>query len=159
MRRVSLSERFWSKVQGDTSCWLWLSTRRAGYGGFRIHGKYFAAHRVAWMLSCGPIPHGLCVLHTCDNPLCVRPSHLFLGTKSDNRRDCVRKGRAFMPDNRGARCAKAKLTEVKALEVKRLGAEGNLTQREIALEYGIDRSQVSRITHGKRWSYLGQPIS
>lgn len=89
--------RFWATVEvgpGDpeTACWLWQGGHRDhhGYGNFRGH----ATHRVSWALSNGPIPDGLIVCHKCDNPPCVRPSHLFVGTIGDNTRDMVQKGRA-----------------------------------------------------------------
>lgn len=91
-------ERFFRHVDvilQDDSCWLWLGTRnrRSGYGRFRLNGRLLAAHRVAWEFEFDPIPDGMNVLHRCDNPPCVRPSHLFLGTQQDNVDDMVAKGR------------------------------------------------------------------
>lgn len=96
-----MSERFWSKVQKSEGCWEWQGERRPGafcYGRFEqyLDGEILrvAAHRMAWTLEHGPIPQGLCVLHRCDNPPCVRPDHLFLGTMADNTHDMMAKGRA-----------------------------------------------------------------
>lgn len=92
--------RFWSKVdKGDDgewgSCWLWTArTNHFGYGEFWFRKTIHKAHRVAWILVNGEIPDGLCVLHRCDNPSCVNPEHLWLGTKCDNNRDKAEKGRA-----------------------------------------------------------------
>ncbi len=89
-----VSERFWSKVTDAGSCWVWTAHRsRRGYGTFDVEGASQQAHRVAWALSHGPIPHGMLVCHHCDNPSCVRPEHLFLGTALDNSRDRIAKGR------------------------------------------------------------------
>ena len=92
--------RFWRKVAKHSSgCWLWYGARNGnGYGVCGAGGLKWLAHRVAWELSCGPIPeggdyHGTCVLHRCDVPLCVNPDHLFLGTQADNMRDKAEKGR------------------------------------------------------------------
>lgn len=86
--------RFWSKVQMGPSCWVWEGARnRGGYGTFRRGSVVIKAHRAAWEFCYGPIPEGLCVLHKCDNPPCVRPDHLFLGTVADNAQDRVAKGR------------------------------------------------------------------
>lgn len=94
---MTTEERFWSKVDrsgGPDSCWPWLAGRmRAGYGNFWMDGHEKLAHRVAWELTNGPIPIGLCVLHRCDNAPCQNPIHLWLGTKADNSRDMVSKGR------------------------------------------------------------------
>lgn len=87
---------FWSNVDQSGSCWVWLRSRsggRMGYGRVQFRGRLEVAHRVAWTLAIGPIPEGLFVLHKCDNPPCVRPDHLFLGTAQDNSRDRDEKGR------------------------------------------------------------------
>ena len=95
--------RFWAKVQKTDSCWLWTAAKnRFGYGRFMLNGKVVRAHRVAWTLAYGQIPegagfHGTCVLHLCDNPMCVNPSHLVLGTQGENCRDMASKGRAWNP--------------------------------------------------------------
>jgi hypothetical protein len=97
--RGSLAERFWAKVQRGTGCWEWTGAvlnRAWPYGviqrGQRGEGTIVAS-RLSWELANGPISDGLWVLHRCDNPRCVRPSHLFLGTDSDNKRDMIAKGR------------------------------------------------------------------
>lgn len=98
----STAERFWSKVERIPfhTCWEWTgSLAGTGYGSISWHGRQMRAHRLAWQLTYGPIPkgtgaHGTCVLHRCDNPPCVRPEHLFLGTNHENVLDCIAKGRS-----------------------------------------------------------------
>ncbi len=98
----SAKERLWEKVDRSGDCWIWKGAiSNKGYGSFRFNNKTELAHRVAWILVNGPIPdgvgdHGTCVLHSCDNPRCVNPAHLFLGTQVDNINDMVRKGRGTM---------------------------------------------------------------
>lgn len=91
----ALLRRFWSKVTKGDGCWEWHGARfKQGYGILTIGGKSLLAHRVSVELSTGkPIPEGMLVCHHCDNPPCVRPDHLFVGTDGDNVRDCVQKGR------------------------------------------------------------------
>ena len=90
----SIHHRFWSKVHVTNGCWLWTRCRRKdGYGKLGLFGEIVYAHRVAWLLTNGPIPKGLCVLHHCDNPPCCNPDHLFLGTRADNATDRDTKGR------------------------------------------------------------------
>ena len=85
--------RFWPKVRKTSECWVWTGKRRSGYGRFLIKGRAVSAHRVAWELAYGPIPHGKEVCHRCDNPPCVRPDHLFLGDRRANMADAGSKGR------------------------------------------------------------------
>jgi len=89
-----LHERIWKKVRLTPSCWEWTGGNFSwGYGAITFDGRHTTAHRVFWTIANGPIPKGLFVLHKCDNPSCVRIDHLFLGTHTDNVRDCLRKGR------------------------------------------------------------------
>ena len=93
---MSIEERFWNKVDrcGPDECWEWLADKELkGYGRFKVAGRVIKAHRFAWELENGEVPKDLCVLHKCDVPSCVNPAHLFLGTRGDNNRDCIRKGR------------------------------------------------------------------
>lgn len=103
-------ERFWAKVHVTDGCWEWqASTRQSGYGQFYVPGPngeklMEQAHRVSYMLTFGDIPDGLHVCHACDNPLCVNPDHLWLGTRNDNMQDMARKGRARKRDPNKTAC-------------------------------------------------------
>lgn len=96
--RQSTEQRFWAKVNKTDSCWLWTAYRnRKGYGEFGMgghRGRMYLAHRVSWEMANGTIPDGMYVCHACDVPACVNPSHLWLGTATDNNRDMFAKGRA-----------------------------------------------------------------
>ena len=97
VRSKTITERFWEKVHITDGCWEWMARRKLhGYGEFRIIDCLVPAHRMAWVLSVGPIPKGLLVLHRCDNPPCCNPDHLFLGTQADNLRDAIQKGRLVL---------------------------------------------------------------
>jgi hypothetical protein len=139
-------ERFWTRVDmklGD-GCWEWTGARhRDGYGQVKIGGRVKKAHRVAWALANGPIPSGGCVLHSCDNRACVRPSHLFLGTHSDNMADMAAKGRAVSPT--------AKLTQEDVQLIKGRLAVGH-RQVDIAHDFGVSQSQISHIRRGVNWA-------
>ena len=93
---MNIEQKFWNNVnvRGDTwECWEWTAGQNSdGYGNFNFPNKTKSAHRVAWILTYGPIPMGICVLHSCDNPSCCNPEHLFLGTNQDNMNDLAEKG-------------------------------------------------------------------
>jgi hypothetical protein len=92
---MQVTDRFWAKVQKGDGCWEWSAGRLpVGYGRFRVSPEREAlAHRYSYELNVGPVPDGLCVLHRCDNPSCVRPDHLFVGTHKDNTQDMFGKDR------------------------------------------------------------------
>lgn len=143
---------FWSRVKKTRSCWLWLGgiTGR-GYGIFYWKQRSLGAHRVAWMIVYGAIPSGMLVCHTCDNPRCVRPRHLFLGTETTNDADMRSKGR--QPELKGEKNGNASLTRRRVLWIKRLAASGMPT-RKIAKRTRVGESTVSRIRHKHRWAHL-----
>ena len=146
-------ERFWSFVDRNdsdpSSCWRWIGNRLGdnGYGRFKSE-KLLLAHRVSYEIANGPIPHGMKVLHRCDNPACVRPEHLFLGTLRDNTNDMVSKGRAGW--QRGQRQGTAKLTEPDVLAIRRSRA-GTLA---LALRYGVSVQNIRLIRSRQTWKDL-----
>lgn len=153
----SLRERFETKYERGPACWVWTASRNSnGYGqigrGPAGAGNW-QAHRAAWVLEYGPIPDGVCVLHRCDNPLCVRPDHLFLGTHKDNSQDMVRKGRHALHGkgaHSGERHHLAKITDATAREIRSSPETG----RAMASRLGLSEAQVSRIRTGRRWAHL-----
>lgn len=164
-----LKRRFWSKVQigDDSQCWEWTGhMMNHGYGVMKIHQVGYLAHRIALFLSVGINEHKTSACHTCDNPKCCNPSHLFWGTHSDNMRDMVAKNRANRPtgDNhpsrrlialrpRGERHSLCKLTGEQVIEIRRLYADG-LTHKAIASRYPISRRTASAITTRKIWTHI-----
>lgn len=106
------------------------------------------------MLHHGEIPAGLAVLHRCDNPRCVNPAHLFLGTQIDNIADMVAKGRQRGDHRPGSKCPTAKLTEAQAIEIKRRGGAGEVHTR-LAAEFGLSQASVSALVRGETWPHLG----
>lgn len=143
---MKLEDRFWSNVKVTPTCWSWLPYKdRGGYGKIKIDGKWHRAHRIAYELFCGEIPDGIFVCHHCDNPACVNPSHLFLGTPLDNIQDAWRKGR-ITEDSR----FNAKLTWPQVEEIRARRRNGERL-RTIAPDYGIHPATVSRIALQRQW--------
>ncbi len=148
---IPIEDRFWNKVDVSSKdkCWSWKSTMRGLYGSIKsVGGKKVSAHRLAYKLSYGEIPDSQCVLHKCDNPKCVNPSHLFLGTRGDNNRDRARKGRSN--PTRGELSVKAKLKDSEVSEIRRLYSTGKIRQKDLAMMFHVDQSNVSVIVNNKR---------
>lgn len=151
--QLSTWDRFWTKVRKSEGCWEWtgsISGKPLKYGRFRAGGKGQVAHRVAWELLICPIPDGLHVLHRCDNPVCVKPTHLFLGTAEDNASDKVKKGRQSCCHQPGWRNFR-KYTPEFVEQVRRLLAEDPSPAR-IAKNLGCDSEFVRRIHRGLIWN-------
>lgn len=147
-RNAPVAERFWSKVNTTGTCWIWTdSVNVEGYGRFKAFGKDRRAHRFAFELVNGPIPSGYHVCHHCDNPSCVRPDHLFLGTDKDNKDDCVKKGR----QPKGITNGRAKLNEVQVLEIR---TNNSISIANLARRYNVDEKSIRRIRARETWKHI-----
>lgn len=176
-RTVDVEASFWSRVNKSGDCWLWEG--RCDEDGYGLFGEWqrgegrsinHRAHRYAWQITYGPIPDGLWVLHKCDTPACVNPSHLFLGTNDDNVADMVAKGRQFgmvtAPTNpatqarhpdydnrRGSLHGQAKLTEDQVREIRRRRQAG-VTLAVLAGEFRVTIAMIGHIVHRRSWRHI-----
>lgn len=153
-------DRFWAKVdkKGENDCWDWTaSLNNVGYGQFYLNGKMVSSHRVSYIIN-HPLTIDLwehreiCVCHKCDNPCCVNPAHLFLGSVGDNMNDKLAKGRGNQP--KGENHGRSKLTEDNVREIRIKYAEGGVSQRELALKYAVSETIIGYITLRKRWTHI-----
>lgn len=141
--------RFWARVRKGDGCWEWTGARtRHGYGWVTIGGKPGRAHRWAYIFAVGPIPDGMHILHSCDNPPCCRPDHLHVGTHAENMIEMSQRGRAGRPI--GEMSGKAKLTWPEVEDIRWRAARGE-HRKAIAARYGIGTSTVDGIVSGARW--------
>jgi len=163
----SQEERFWAKIDKSSECWLWQGSKRhKGYGAFCyvrdgqvVQGR---AHRYSYELHIGPIPQGMFVLHICDNPACVRPDHLFLGTNQDNIADMMRKGRHavghYHPKangglgmyRRGEAHHASKMTNTLVRQLRNDRAKG-MSYSKLAQKYALSQGNVYRIANHITW--------
>lgn len=151
---AEFAEYFWSLVdKSEGGCWEWRGIRhKKGYGEICVSGRHHKkkAHRVSWELASGPVPPGIHVLHRCDNPPCVRPDHLFLGTNHANVLDAAEKGRRC----HGEATWTAKLDAGRVREIRRGYLSGALNTVEIARLYGISTRQASAIVRRESWKHV-----
>lgn len=152
--RIPLADRFWNKVdkmpghgpQGE--CWVWIAaTNPDGYGMIRQPTRTIIASRASWEIHHGPVPDGLWVLHRCDNPPCVNPNHLFLGTTTDNQRDAAKKGRSAKGGNN------ARITEDQVREIRQQHADG-VNRRILAAQYGVTHWNITAIVNRTCWPHV-----
>lgn len=156
---VPIEQRFWTKVDrsGD-GCWEWQAHRSpAGYGQVWLDGTNVGAHRVAYQLTNGPIPEGMLVRHKCDNPPCVRPDHLEIGSVIDNYDDMVGRGRRNVSRSatsryvRGDTHPSSRLTTETVRAIREAVATGKATQTEMARAHGVTVQAIHRIVRGLVW--------
>lgn len=152
---IPLEERFrrigWTV--SDSGCWEWNGIKRRGYGminsgkrNSKGHHIPLIASRVAWTLHYGEIPEDMFICHTCDNPPCVNPDHLFLGTQHENNSDMAQKKRTL----NGERRPQSKLTDNEVEEIRRKYVEGGISQQVLGKQYGVSQSAVSLIVSRQR---------
>ena len=156
---LATQKRFWSRVSKIGfihptygQCWEWTGNLCVGYGGISINSQYCYAHRVSWEIENGPIPPGLQVLHHCDNRKCVKPAHLFLGTKKDNYIDSKTKDR----HSRGERSGQSKLTDKQVLEIRRRYRPGDrkASLSVLAREFGVHPPAIYKIVKRIHWRHI-----
>jgi len=181
----TFTARFWAKVNQNGPvpshrselgpCWIWTAgTKAGGYGIENPDSGTRLAHRISYILTYGTVPDGICVLHACDNPPCVRPSHLFVGTHKDNAQDCRSKGRAVwqkhpgilpagdlhwarrMPEriSRGESRPAAKLTDADVVAIRMAYATGGISTVKLAAQYEVKQPTIWKIVKRLAWTHV-----
>lgn len=147
-------EKFWANADtsgGPDACWFWKNSLSGGYGHMRTKAGRKKAHRIAYVLTHRRLDPSLEVCHTCDNPACVNPKHLFMGTHQENMTDRTNKGRSFR--HKGTLNGRAKLTDEQVLQIRRLSANG-ASNVLLGKEFGVTDVMVSRIVSRKAWAHV-----
>lgn len=162
---VDANTRFWQRVNKTETCWEWTGSKllppTLPYGRFKVGGRDTRAHVYSWIIHFGSVPNGLCVCHRCDNPSCVNPSHLFVGTYADNNHDREAKGRTVLRSGRGEspfgeRHPLAKLSEVIALTIRenyKAGLRG-FGAKTLAKRFGVSKPTIQAVINRETWTHI-----
>jgi len=152
---ATLEQRFWRMVEKAEGCWLWAGGKRPnGYGQISEGGKgsrSLSAHRLSYELHHGPIPPGLVVMHSCDNPSCVNPDHLSVGTYKENTQDMIAKGRKRTVAPLGAENGKSILSVADVVYIR---ANGHKSHAQLGREIGVSPNCVRGVRTGRTWSHV-----
>jgi hypothetical protein len=146
-------DRFFQRTRKTDNCWLWTAGtfhHSKPYGYLWVKNKFIATHRLSWEIHNGPIPKGLMVCHTCDNPICVNPAHLFLGTNGQNTADKVKKGRQARGEKQGS----AKLTEADIWRIREAYRLRLFLAKELALVFKVSPNHIQQIVDRKMWKHV-----
>ncbi len=148
----TIIERFNAKVEirEGSDCHWWTGSSWIGYGQISVNNKLVKAHRLSYEIRFGKIPDGMNACHKCDNPACVNPDHIFLGTQLDNVRDMMEKGRHV--SKKGEEQGLSKLKNSDVIEIRAL--EGKMTQTEIGRIYGVHQKSIWQILKRRTWKHL-----
>lgn len=148
MTHIEAAERFWLSVNKSDGCWEWHASKSKGYGAFYFDGMMWKAHRFSYLLKHGFVAYGMDVCHQCDNRGCVNPDHLFIGSRLDNMRDAVTKGRIA----KGETKKNTKLTELAVRAIRDLAK--SFSQRELSRRFGVSLHTVQAILNGVTWKHV-----
>ena len=155
--------RFWAKVNKsgptqphmDTPCWVWTGASSSfGHGEVRIQNKLLRAHRVAWEWDNGSIPAGMCLLHNCDVPACVRPDHCRPGTRAENTADMMARGRHRPGVIRGEEVGNARFTDAQVVAIREVYAAREMSQYELAAKFGVSQGTIGFIVRRETWKHI-----
>jgi len=166
--KTHIKNRFFSKVNKTPTCWIWNGAIRGGqceYGNMRINNKRKLAHRLSWEIHYGHIPNNKFVLHKCDNPICVNPEHLFLGSWDDNNKDRMNKGRSATGKKHGfylhPECVPkgekhffSKLTNKQIIEIRRKHIPWKYSTYKLAKEYNVTAQTIFCIIKNHTWKHI-----
>jgi len=147
-------DKFWSHVKKTSGCWVWVGSKDGG--GYGCFGSSWLderkSHRISWIIYNGEIPPDFWVLHKCDNPSCVNPEHLYLGTHQDNVQDKIKRERQSRMI--GMRNGRSILTPDDVIEMRKMYKRGDWSYRQLSWFFGVSQTQVARIMKKESWSWL-----
>jgi hypothetical protein len=153
--KPSSDNRFLSSINIPSThldeCFEYSRVKKSGYGSLMVNGRHVWAHRYSYQYFIGPIPDGLCVLHHCDNKKCVRPDHLYAGTKADNVRDAVQRGQH--DPCRGEKGGRSVLTERMVLVIRSRRMAGE-SFRSLAEDYGVGKTTIRKVSNRETWKHI-----